>query len=165
MVKLAAKELNFKKEDIKKMFFTNVMTQNIDEQFIPPLFSDSGNKKRYAYGYIKGIHNVKMECLDKNTRTAEKGTLTRLKKKIKDVYNCIILDDYSFSFKNNEQMAALKAGQIHLDKQKATIVNYLQSFKAKIDWSAIIDWSSQGLKKILDNLKKNEEDHNKEYKD
>lgn len=41
----------------------------------------------------------------------------------------------------------------------------MQSFKAKIDWSAIIDWSSQGLKTILDNLKKNEEDHNKEYKD
>lgn len=123
MVKLAAKELNFKKEQIKEMFFANVMTQNIDEQFIPPLFSDSGNKKRYTYGYIKGIHNVKMECLDKNRRTAERGTLTRLKKKIKDVYNCIILDDYSFSFKNNEQMAALKAGQIHLDKQKATIVN------------------------------------------
>lgn len=123
MVKLAAKELNFTKEEIKKMFFANVMTQNIDEQFIPPLFSDSGNKKRYAYGYIKGIHNVKMECLDKNTRTAESGTLTRLKKKIKDVYNCIILDDYSFSFKNNEQMAALKAGQNYLDKQKAMIVN------------------------------------------
>jgi hypothetical protein len=34
------------------------------------------------------------------------------------VYNCIILDDYTWSFRNNEHMAADSAVKIYLENMK-----------------------------------------------
>jgi hypothetical protein len=106
MVKITAGDLQFPENYVEYMSFGSVMIPNIPEQFIPPLFSDMGNKKRYSYNYIKSCHQIRLEMLKKNRAFAETGTLKRLSKKLEAVYNCIIVDDYSFSFKNNQEMAA-----------------------------------------------------------
>ena len=35
------------------------------------------------------------------------STIDRLIRKITDVFNCIIVDDYTFSFKNNMELKAI----------------------------------------------------------
>lgn len=63
MVVITAEELNFPKNEINNMNFGTVMKQNIAEQFIPPLFCDSGNRKRFAFEYIRSCHNIRHEML------------------------------------------------------------------------------------------------------
>lgn len=42
------------------------MTQNIEEQFVPPLFSQTGNRKRHSYGYINYCHSIRLDALNEN---------------------------------------------------------------------------------------------------
>lgn len=81
------------------------MTQNIEEQFIPPLFSDSGNRKRFAFGYIKSSHAIRHLILKEN-KVRARG-MDNLIEKIDAVYKCIVVDDYTFSFKNNQEIEAV----------------------------------------------------------
>jgi hypothetical protein len=105
MAKIAAERIGHPVSYYSTLTFSSLMTQNIDEQFIPPLFSDSGNRKRVAMGYIGSSHNIRHCILDKNRNSA--GSIDRLIKKITDVFNCIVVDDYTFSFKNNMEMKAI----------------------------------------------------------
>jgi hypothetical protein len=63
MAKIAAEGMGHHESYWKTLTFTSLMTQNIEEQFIPPLFSDSGNRKRFAFGYINISHKIRQSII------------------------------------------------------------------------------------------------------
>jgi hypothetical protein len=63
MAKIAAEGMGHPESYFSTLTFTSLMTQNIEEQFIPPLFSDSGNRKRFAFGYINISHKIRHEMM------------------------------------------------------------------------------------------------------
>ncbi len=104
MTQTALRQLGFPQKRVEIKSFTEVVKRALAEQFIEPLFVDEGNIRRYSYEYVQKAHSLRQQLLKEMSSKAR--NMDEISEKIKIVYDSIMLDNFAFQFRNDDELAA-----------------------------------------------------------
>jgi hypothetical protein len=127
MTQVALRRLGFPQKRVDVKSFTEVVKTALPEQFIEPLFVDEGNLRRYSFEYVQKAHRLRqllLESMSKKARSMESIT-----EKITRVYQSIILDNFAFQFRNDEELAAKMQFQEKYNEFKMLMIKQLDDSK------------------------------------